>query len=239
MGSTSVRIKNFEKYKGRKDVTHNSWFRCSNRLLEDPDFFSFTHEEMLVWIYIMSVASQKNTADITVHHRHAQSVARLSSPSIDSAIKKLKKLGVLQILPSRTVRGRYAADTSTCATRQTEHNTTEQDITGHAELRDADAHSAPASFSDPLISKYLEPIKNEVQFLWVQTYGDEAWVLSELKKAVLWSKANPTRAPKSNYMRFFTNWLARGWETHRKTLPSKQAGYGGKIEDILGKEAVP
>lgn len=124
----TITIVNYDKYKGRKDVENNSWFRLSNRFLEDSDFFDFSSEEKLVWIYLLSVASQKNTAKLVVNHRHAHHVCGLSLPSINSAVKKLSKIGILKIDQARTSRGRYVADTPTGATdRQTDitnkHNT--------------------------------------------------------------------------------------------------------------------
>lgn len=123
-----VTIVNYEKYKGRKDVENNSWFRLSNRFLEDSDFFLFSAEEKLVWVYLLSLASQKNNSRVHVYHQHAHQVCGLSSPAVNSAIKKLKNIGVLKIEKERTLRGRYVGDTPTGATdRQTDitniHNT--------------------------------------------------------------------------------------------------------------------
>jgi hypothetical protein len=120
--SLFITITNFEKYKGRADVQMNSWFRLSNRFLEDSDFFDFTHEEKLVWVYLLSIASQKNTARIHVSHQHAHQVSNLSAESVNSAIEKLNKLGCLKKERTRTLRGRYVDDTQTCATEQTEQN---------------------------------------------------------------------------------------------------------------------
>jgi len=89
--SITVNIIKAEKYKGRKDNIHNSWFRLSNRLLEDPDFFDFTHEEILVWIYILSVSSQKNSGQVLVLYAHAGRICRLSRSAIDNALAKLKR----------------------------------------------------------------------------------------------------------------------------------------------------
>lgn len=124
MSKLEVTIVNFETYKGRADVKHNSWFRCSNRLLEDPDFFDFSHEEILVWIYILSLGSQKNSHKVTINYHHANSVARLSTVAINSAVRKLKKLKALEV---STLRGRYVRDTETCSTRQDITDKTRQD----------------------------------------------------------------------------------------------------------------
>lgn len=117
----TVEIRNFEGYKGRKDVEHNSWFRCSNRLLEDPDFFEFSAEEILVWVYILSLSSQKNSPRVTIKFAHAERVCRLKKSIVESAILKLSGNQIDPVDVTLTSRGRYADDTQTCATdRQTD-----------------------------------------------------------------------------------------------------------------------
>lgn len=51
---------------------------------------------------------------------------------------------------------------------------------------------------------------------------DEAYVIRESVKAWDWLENNPGRKPKLNkgFRRFFTNWLERGWEAYRKTIPT-------------------
>ena len=118
MAKIVVRVKNFEKYKGRGDVANNSWFRCSNRLLEDPDFFDFTAQELLVWIYILSVSSQKNVAELHINARHLHTITRIEEKAALIAIRKLSKIKVLDIV---TLRGRNVDVTPTCSTdRQTD-----------------------------------------------------------------------------------------------------------------------
>lgn len=132
MKDTVVTIVNYEKYKGRKDVENNSWFRMSNRFLEDSDFFEFSHEEKLVWIYLLSLASQKNSARIHVSHQHAHQVCNISAKSINSSIEKLCKLGILKRERTRTLRGRYVDDTSTCSTDRQTDITNKTNITPEA-----------------------------------------------------------------------------------------------------------
>lgn len=138
MASTTVTIVNFEKYKGRKDIINNSWFRLSNRFLEDSDFFDFTFEEKFVWIYLLSLASQKNHAHIHVSYQHAHHVCNLTKNTVTSAIEKLCKIGCLKMCRTRTLRGRYVDVTHPCATLQ---NKTEQDTTLHNKQTNAHAEA--------------------------------------------------------------------------------------------------
>jgi len=63
-------------------------------------------------------------------------------------------------------------------------------------------------------------IKSDLIKAWADTYPKEYLEL-ELKKARNWLVANPHKAPKSNFGRFFNSWFDRGWEAYRKNLPSK------------------
>jgi hypothetical protein len=125
-----VRIRKFEEYKGRKDVTHNSWFRCSNRLLEDPDFYAFSSQELLVWIYILSLASQKDSGVVFVNFNHADRVCRLPKKCVLSALEKLYTFQIDPADVTETLRVRDADVTETCATDITNRQT---DITSLAE----------------------------------------------------------------------------------------------------------
>jgi hypothetical protein len=56
-----VKVSKWSDYAGRTDVVNHTWFRCSNRILEDEDFFEFSDAEILGWLYILSLCSQKKT----------------------------------------------------------------------------------------------------------------------------------------------------------------------------------
>lgn len=69
---------------------------------------------------------------------------------------------------------------------------------------------------------YFSKLKTKLAEVWVQIYPPE-WINAELQKAVSWIHANPTKSPKSDFPKFFNNWLSRGWETYRKSLPAERA----------------
>lgn len=115
-----VRIRNFKKYKGRTDVEHASWFRLSNRFLEDPEFFGFSSDEKLVWIEYMSISSYKNSDVIHISYEHMKRVCGFHSEVVDSATKKLIEIKCIDTNKTGKFRRRNVADTSTGATdRQT------------------------------------------------------------------------------------------------------------------------
>jgi hypothetical protein len=66
---------------------------------------------------------------------------------------------------------------------------------------------------------FLKSVGYDVQKSWLKNY-DRDFVIGEFSKIESWVLANSKKAPKSNFARFITGWLSRGWETHRKNLPS-------------------
>jgi hypothetical protein len=72
-----------------------------------------------------------------------------------------------------------------------------------------------------LAAKLLATVSHDLQNAWMENYADKEWVLSELRRASMWIKANEKRAPKSNVGAFLNNWLTSGWEKKRKEIPSQ------------------
>lgn len=83
------------------------------------------------------------------------------------------------------------------------------------------------SFS-PEIHASLLPLKEElnatslkVQASWLKLYSPE-FIIDEIRKANIWVASNSHKAPKSQWARFYSGWLLRGWEDQRKRIqPAK------------------
>ena len=239
MKAVTVRIKKWEEYKGRKDVSNASWFRLSNRLLEDPDFFDFTHEELFVWIYILSIASQKSTDTVIVNFAHAERVARLSKKAVLSAIQKLEQNQLVPADVTETSRGRNADVTDTSAT---EHNKTEQYKTGSCpDIGPAESRPDPKALHKPETAEELKSlIPATVLDAWNKLYEPE-FVEREIVKAVVWLNANPRKARKSvnGFKTFLASWFDRGWSRYspppQKSNTANPRNNGGGISALADK----
>jgi len=108
-----VEVLNWSKYSPRGDVKKPSWFRVDYGMLDDPDFYSFTHEEFKAWLYVLAQACRKNTGTIRVNYDHAERVSRLSRKGIDDSLKKLESLSIVLVNVTRTSRARHADVTDT------------------------------------------------------------------------------------------------------------------------------
>lgn len=69
------------------------------------------------------------------------------------------------------------------------------------------------------LEEILKDVTQSVQRAWLAAYPDAEWVKREILKALVWIEANPRKKSKS-FARFMGNWLSKGWESHRKSLPS-------------------
>lgn len=198
--SVIMTIKNFKRYKGRKDVTHNTWFRLSNRLLEDPDFYDFTAGELLSWVYMLSLASQKNSAVIEVNFAHAERVCRIKTKDLISAIKKLEGKQLLPGDVTPTLRGRDADVTDAGATRQdiTEQDNTITIVPQNHGLIDLDYFDA------------IKPINSNLVVAWLKKYTKD-FLEGEIGKAKIWHLAKDGKEIKSPGQ-FLSNWFSRNWK---------------------------
>lgn len=114
-----VRIEGWQKFNGRKDVTHPSWFRVEYRMLEDPDFYDFSHEEFKAWLYVLAQACRKNSDLVRVNFEHAKATSKLSKSAILCAITKLESLQLVHADVTQPSRKRDVNDTRQDRTGQT------------------------------------------------------------------------------------------------------------------------
>lgn len=93
-----LKAKSFEKYiKARADVDKPGWLKCSNRLLDDDEFYEFTAAEFAAWYYIMSQSSIQQSPKVRLILDKVDAYRRkFSRDELRSAILKLKALNILK-----------------------------------------------------------------------------------------------------------------------------------------------
>lgn len=96
MDFIEIEIINWSKYNRRGEIKTPRWFALNNRILEDPLFAEFTHEEIVAWIYILCQASQKNSSRISLFFKHANRVCSISKTVLLSTIDKMEKAQAIQ-----------------------------------------------------------------------------------------------------------------------------------------------
>lgn len=149
MRDIEVTILNWQKYQFRKEVKNPSWFRLENRMWNDQQFFYFSAEERWIWVCLLSLASQKQSATLVVNEDWLSQDSRVGIPTITSALKKLKENNCLEYtLQERNVHVQPCDSTRHNITR---HNKTSIGV-------DASRHTPPKSGSpnSRLIVEYIK-----------------------------------------------------------------------------------
>lgn len=217
-----IEIINWAKYNQRKDVKAPSWFRMDHGIFENPEFYDFSHTDIVAWLYLLCVASRKSAAIIEVNFTHAERIGRLKRKELEVALEKLERIQVVRVDVTDTLRTRYADVTSGPATL---HNKTDKTDITEQDTATSGVPPVIASLISVAGVGLIQGVKTELQESWVSQY-DAAWVCTEIRKAEAWCMANPLKRPKSSFARFMNNWLSRAWEFHRKTLPSQPVPSG-------------
>ncbi len=209
---------NAEQYFKRKDLKSIPWFALPNNLLEHPDFFDITGDELKAFIWILSVAAKTKKMQFDLDIRHGAYMIRLNEKHFHSCIKKLngKRIQVIDFIDDVTNPLRTRDESVTNPYRFVP-NTTE-----HNEHNEQNTSEPPSGVHEQILNEFnfpfLTKINDQVKRGWIETYKDLDFIIQEINKAVTWIYANPNKAPKSNFAKFFSNWLARNWEDHRKSL---------------------
>lgn len=90
----------------------------------------------------------------------------------------------------------------------------------------------PEFSGNSLAVDFLKAVPQDTQVLWIQTYQDVSWLVSEFVKMVNWIAVNKQKAPKL-VDRFANSWLTRSWESHRKTLPGQFSHQSHRTQSSL------
>lgn len=114
-----LKIVNWDAYNLRTNVKTSSWLRFQHDFFENPNFYSLTTEEKLVWVYLLCERSKRARPEagdfFTVNTQHFHRVTGLNTTALQSCILKLKKERVLE---TRTPRGRFANAAQTHPTNE-------------------------------------------------------------------------------------------------------------------------
>jgi hypothetical protein len=230
--AATLEIINWSKFNPRKDLKATTWFRLQNTLFEDPNLFEWSHSELLFWIYLLSLASKKQSGIIRLSYAHATRIGRFEVADVESAIQKLIELECVRIVS--VVRNEDVTSTShardTTDERTDETNETERtDEENSEQIADVNPLEAKLRAFDPdgkLEQEFqARKVGQEVQRAWLDAYPDPKWIIQEVFKALAWEKANPHKR-KKNLARFIGNWLSKGWDDHTTRLPSNPARGG-------------
>lgn len=194
-----LEVINFEKFNPRTDRKKHSWFRLENDFINDEKLFKLSPIEKFVWVCILAYRSNKCDQIFDLDLEYLADQLDVKEDIISSTIQKLSKSKAM-IIHEVVTTGNQLVSTGSPTYERTNEQTN-----GRKAATDADE------------------ISNELKDQWIRTYKDEKWIDFEISAANAWILANPLKAPKSDFKRFYNGWLKRGWEKHRISMPSNRA----------------
>lgn len=156
-----ISITNWDKYNPRADVKHTTWFRLENTFWMDPTLTPLDGEGKLVWVVLLSLASQHQKGVFEVDSYFVSEIAKVTHDKLEAVLKHLQERGKIKIHASRP---RHVRVTSTSRTRNAGvriRTATERNVTGRngTERDDSCAgHSATAESPSPPLTVEVELI---------------------------------------------------------------------------------
>lgn len=233
MSGATIRVNNFEKFNPRKDLKRMPWVRLENDYYDREALFDEDPLTCYLFVFLLCQCAQKNKEEINFNKKFFLAKSRLDADVFDHALLRLERKGVIAVTypgESGNSNGHDRTRSDSIGfvpnvtnerngTNVTERNGTERGD-GASPARKKTKGAIDELSGNPLVDEILSSVTATLQRKWLACYADAEFIKAELSKANLWCEANPRRGPKSQMGRFLSNWLARAWESHRKTIPA-------------------
>jgi hypothetical protein len=92
-----VEIMNWDKFNPRRDVKSTSWLRLQNTFWQDHKFFELDNDGKMVWIALLSTASQEQKGMIEINPDLIGAVLKVSSKKVKKVLEILEKKQCVRI----------------------------------------------------------------------------------------------------------------------------------------------
>lgn len=113
-----LEITNWKKYNPRSDVEHSTWFRLQNNFWIDPAISSLDNDGKMIWVVLLSLASQQNRGVIEVDTHVVTSFLRVPLEKLDATLESLQESELIKVVTSR----RRNADVTSTSRRRVNTN---------------------------------------------------------------------------------------------------------------------
>lgn len=95
MDLIKIKIQNWSKFNPRADRANYTWFRFQNDFFHDEKIFSFNHEQIAVYLFLLCSASKKNSDQFEISLSYASAILKLKTKDILNYINDFKLLGMI------------------------------------------------------------------------------------------------------------------------------------------------
>lgn len=85
--AVQIKINNWQAFQGRTDYKRCWWFKTSNQLFTESDWFGMTNDARCLWLFLLCEASKINHNEIRVIYEHASLFVKMSVEEIEITIR--------------------------------------------------------------------------------------------------------------------------------------------------------
>lgn len=100
-----IKVTNFDKYNPRRDQKKATWFRLDCDFWRGPDFFSYSNDEKMIFIALLSECGAKMRDETTVDIAYIASMLKLETIDTKSALEKFERDGFISIISDINIEG--------------------------------------------------------------------------------------------------------------------------------------
>ena len=242
-----IRILNWHRYQPRHDRKNFYWFRFDHGFFNDKKISRLTTYQQMFFIYLLCDASLSNGEDIDLFIDHAARAVQTNEKAIEVALQKLIDMEmVADVTSDASVELNQRVSVNGVQDPLTEPSRDLNVVLQDTVQEDSKVETKPSKKAAnellPEFQKLHDVFRGKVslnlQRSWLRIYPIE-FIVAEMLKADAWIYANPHKSPRANFGAFFTRWLVRSWEDHRKTLPPASRAREQEIHPMFRDETKP
>lgn len=196
-----IEIVNWTKYNPRSDVKATSWFRLENDFWSDPVIFMCDNDQKMVWLSLLSLASQRMSGTFELEPEFVATVLRIGSDRVKETLKYLEEKGKIRhadVTP--TSRPRDVRETQATRPRSATNGTDEQDETLNTPPI---VPQSPRSLDDPPPKRISRAEQRAIDHARTER-GSVAWLAADRVFAAAATVDDPDGAYSSSVYRALT-----------------------------------
>jgi uncharacterized phage protein (TIGR02220 family) len=125
-----IEVTNWAKYNARNDVKSCTWFRMSNDFFNDPDLYGASVNSRIVWIYILCIASKKNSSTVRINTQMLLDAIKIDETDLFFALNELGDTGCLRNLSDAVISTRSNPVVTKMLPSATDRQTDRQTVSG-------------------------------------------------------------------------------------------------------------
>lgn len=239
MNTYKITVLGWEKHNGNKKKGHRS-FLLETRFFEDEKISQLRLIEVVLFLKCLCIAGELMSSQFTIHAGLMPKRWRINDKLLQDCCETLQSFQLVtyekvESLKNRIEKNRIEKNRNRISTAV--ENSTSMPPQLVPAVVEKVSKKTGAIFElehDQTAFTLLQDVTKDLQTKWLAAYPSPDWIVHEIKKADVWMTANPSKRPK-NFGRFMSGWLAKGFESYRKGLPTNQKTYSQKNADALSE----